>query len=178
MENVKGGNSVAYEIPASEVAAAKRRRRVLLISLVSAGLLMLVLALALQAMGHHGASVVSVLAAFSTGIVGLNTVAYEYPVTGATAPTAPVMSKHQQMSAIVTGDAAATTFTITHNFGIPAAQLTNGFPEVEFEAILAAGITAAPFVASKTANTVVCTCTAFTGAGLRVRVKRPFSPTL
>jgi hypothetical protein len=106
-----------------------------------------------------------------------NTVAYEYPVAGATAPTAAQMRTHQQMSAIVTGDGAATTFTITHDFGTSAGDLTFGFPEVTFEPILAAGITAAPFIASKTATTIVCTCTAFTGAGLRVRIKRPWSAT-
>jgi len=106
-----------------------------------------------------------------------NTVAYEYPVAGATAPTAAQMRTHQQMTAVVTGDGAATTFTITHNMGI-AAGLLSEMPEVYFEALIAAGITAAPLVTTKTANTVVFTCTAFTGAGLRVRIKRPFSKLL
>lgn len=106
-----------------------------------------------------------------------NVPAYEYPVVGATAPTAAQMRTHQQMTAVVTGDGSATTFTITHNMNIPAAQLS-AMPEVDFEPILAAGITAAPIVTTKTANTVVCTVTGFTGAGLRVRVKRPWSPEL
>jgi hypothetical protein len=119
--------------------------------------------------------VASVLAGLGSVLVGVNTIAYEWPTAGATAPTGPVMSKHQQMTAIITGDGAATTFTVTHNLNISAGDLTGGFPEVLFEPILAAGITAAPFITSKTANTVVCTCTAFTGAGLRVRVVRPRS---
>lgn len=105
-----------------------------------------------------------------------NTIAYEYPVAGAVAPTAAQMRTHQQMTAIITGDGSATTFTVTHNFGVAAGDLGQ-FPEVEFEPILAAGITAAPLVTTKTANTVVFTCVAFTGAGLRVRIKRPWSPT-
>lgn len=106
-----------------------------------------------------------------------NTVAYEYPVVGATAPTAAQMRTHQQMTALVTGDGAATTVTITHNFGVAAALLP-AFPVVEFESVLAAGNTAAPIVTTKTANTVVLTTTAFTGAGLRVRIKRDFSANL
>jgi len=106
-----------------------------------------------------------------------NTIAYEYPVVGAVAPTAAQMRTHQQMSAIVTGDGASGTFTITHNFGEPAGML-GPFPEVVFEPILAAGITAAPIITSKTANTIVFANTAFTGAGLRVRIKRPWSALL
>ena|ERR1700688_605820 len=103
-----------------------------------------------------------------------NTIAFEYPVVGASAPTAAQMRTHQQMSAIVTGDGAATTFTINHNFGIPAGRI-GPFPEVIFESILPAGITAAPVITTKTANTVVITVTPFTGAALRVRIRRPWS---
>ena len=106
-----------------------------------------------------------------------NTINYENPSAGgAVPPTAQVMLKHQQMSAIITGDGATLTTTIIHNMNIPAAQLTLGYPEVEFEALLAAGITAAPLVTTKNANNVVVTNVAFTGAGLRIRIKRPWSP--
>jgi hypothetical protein len=170
MNTKQSGNAVAYEIPG---ALARRRRN--MVAMISFGALALVAAFVLVATGHASPSVASVLGGLGSILVGVNTIAYEWPTSGATAPTAPVMSKHQQMTAIVTGDGAATTFTITHNMNISAADLTGGFPEVFFEPILAAGITAAPFIASKTANTVVCTCTAFTGAGLRVRVSRPRS---
>jgi hypothetical protein len=79
------------------------------------------------------------------------------------------------MTALITGDGAGTTFTVTHNFGAPGSPAQ--FPEVNFEIILAAGYTAAPVITSKTANTVVFSCTAFTGQGLRVRIKRPWSAT-
>ena len=112
-----------------------------------------------------------------------NTIAYEYPVVGVTPPTAAQMRTHQQMTAVVTGDGASLTFTITHNLGIPATIPNNPtvpflgpMPEVIIENLLAAGITAAPIITSKTTNTVVFSCTAFTGAGLRVRIKRPWSP--
>lgn len=105
-----------------------------------------------------------------------NTINYENPSAGgATPPTAQVMRAHQQMSAIVTGDGAATAFTITHNMNISAAQLALGYPKVEPEVLLAAGYTAAQLITSKTANTVVFSCTAFTGAGLRIRIDRPWS---
>ena len=113
-----------------------------------------------------------------------NTVAYEWPITGATAPTAAQSKGHQTVSAVVTGDGAGTTFTITHNWNLPATlsgvAYLGPFPEVEFEELLAAGYTAAPLVTNvnKTANAVAFTCTAFTGAGLRVRLKRPWSPEL
>lgn len=107
-----------------------------------------------------------------------NTLNYENPSAGgATPPTAAVMKNHQQMSAIVTGDGSATSIVVVHNFGISAADLTLGYPEVEIEILLAAGNTAAAIVTTKATNSVTLTCTAFTGAGLRVRIKRPFSPT-
>lgn len=107
-----------------------------------------------------------------------NTINYENPSAGgATPPTAQVMRAHQQMSAIITGDGSAVTTVIVHNMNISAADLTLGYPEVETEILLAAGNTAAAIVTTKTANNVTITNTGFTGAGLRIRVKRPFSPT-
>ena len=164
---------VTYEIPVS----ARRRaiNRLMGGVLIAAAVLLCVGALAIHS---HGFSLASLCAGLGSMIVGLNTVAYEYPVSGATAPTAKQNSTHQQMSAIVTGDGSAVSFTITHNWGLSAAQNTNGFPEVEYEELLAAGYTAAPLVTSKNPNTVVFSCTGFTGAGLRVRLKRPMSTTL
>ena len=114
-----------------------------------------------------------------------NSVAYEWPITGAVAPTAAQSRTHQMISAVVTGDGATTTVTITHNWNIPTVQVNNGpytgpMPEVYFESLLAAGYTAAPLITNvnKTANAVTLTVTAFTGAGLRVRLKRPYSAEL
>jgi hypothetical protein len=115
--------------------------------------------------------------ALSGALFGVNTVTYETPVAGTTAPTATQARPHQQLSAVITGDGAATTFTVTHNWGIAAADLTAGWPGVEYEYLLAAGYTAAALITSKSANAVVFSNTAFTGAGLRVRIFRPWSPT-
>lgn len=104
-----------------------------------------------------------------------NTLSYTNPATGATPPTAVQARTHQTQKATVTGDGAATTFTFSHNWGISAANLALGFPNVQYEQILAAGYTAAPVITGKTANTVTFSCTAFTGAGLIVTVERPFS---
>jgi Fe-S cluster assembly scaffold protein SufB len=126
----------------------------------------------------HLAHAAGMLLASGVGSIlfGVNSVAYETPVTGATAPTATQDRTHQSLSAVVTGDGAATTFTITHNWGLSAAELTASWPFVEYEYLLAAGYTAAALISSKTANAVAFTCTAFTGAGLRVRLMRPWTP--
>lgn len=79
------------------------------------------------------------------------------------------------MIATVTGDAAATSFTVTHNWNLTAAELSAGYPNVDIEILLAAGYTAASTITSKTANAVVFGNTAFTGAGLRVVLSRPHS---
>jgi hypothetical protein len=170
MENLKpAGNFVTYDIPDEN----KKRLRLLLMAFA---FLAIIGACVLAHFGLKPASFAMFASALGSLVFGLNTIAYEWPATtpSSTAPTAIVMRGHQQLTAIVTGDGTATTFTVTHNMNIPAAQLSM-FPEVEFEAILAAGITAAPIVTTKTTNTVVVTCTAFTGAGLRVRIKRPMS---
>lgn len=106
-----------------------------------------------------------------------NTVAYTFPVAGASAPTAAQSKKKNHVIAVVTGDNSATTFDVTHNWNISSADLAAGFPKFNIEPILASGITAAPFVtaANKTANTVTFTCTAFAGAGVRVVLERPYS---
>ncbi len=107
-----------------------------------------------------------------------NTINYENPSAGGAVPPTPqVMRSHQQMSAIITGDGAAVSTVIVHNMNIPAAQITLGYPEVEFEVLLAAGYTAAPLITTKATNSVTVGNTAFTGAGLRIRIKRPWSPT-
>jgi hypothetical protein len=104
-----------------------------------------------------------------------NTTTYEYPVAGVTAPTAAQADKVQQISATITGDGAAVTFVVTHNWGLSATELANGWPEVSYEQLLASGYTAAPLVSSKVTNAVNFGNTVFAGVGLRVRLRRPFS---
>lgn len=104
-----------------------------------------------------------------------NTVAYETPVTGATAPTAAQSKNKNTVNALITGDNAATTFTVTHNWNLTAAQQAAGFPIPQVEPTANAGFAANVFVASKTANAVTFTCVAFNGPLVRIRLTRPFS---
>lgn len=161
---------IVYEIPAAPRSTGRKIALVVAVAAVT-----ILGCFGLWALGGHS----SLLAALaSLGILfGINTVTYETPVTGTTAPTADQARPHQQISAVITGDGAAVAFTLTHNWGLSADDLTAGWAEVELEYLLAAGYTAAALITSKTANTVVFSNTAFTGAGLRVRLKRPWSPT-
>lgn len=163
---------VQYEI--SRTPAEIRAHRLRFWALASVVLVALAVGLLLAHAGLKGPSLSALATSGVAFLFGLNTVAYEAPVTGATAPTAPQSRTHNVISAIVTGDGAATSFTITHNWGLTTAQLAAGaFPLVEYEYLLAAGYTAAALVNVKSTNAISFTCTAFTGAGLRVRISRP-----
>ena len=95
-------------------------------------------------------------------------------VPGATAPTAQQASRVSEVAATVTGDGAATSFVLTHNFGMSTADLANGLPEVQFEPLLAAAWTEEPHVTVKGANSItVVVVGAAATAFMNVRVKRP-----
>jgi hypothetical protein len=107
-----------------------------------------------------------------------NTASYLPPAVAAptaTPPTAQVMQKHQSLSVLITGDGSATSIVLTHNWGLSTAEQNAKYPWVFFEAILAAGITAAPEVTARDANTITVTNVAFTGAGLIARLQRPLT---
>ena len=57
------------------------------------------------------------------------TVNYRYPVTGIVAPTA-LQSKSTVVAAIIATLNGDTDAVITHNFGLSAAELALGWPEV------------------------------------------------
>jgi len=161
---MQSGNQVTYETTVPGLSWGR-------VFLVFAALAVVGL-LAAVVLGWQGKLVFLGLA--SMGILfGLNTVTYEYPVAGTTAPTASQSSRKNEISAVITGDNSATDFTVTHNWGLSAAELADGWPRVNIEYLLAAGYTAASLITSKTANTVVFSNTAFTGAALRVRLERP-----
>jgi hypothetical protein len=105
------------------------------------------------------------------------TIAYEYPVAGATPPTAAQSKNKNFVSAVVTNDNATTSFTITHNWNISAADQAAGFPIPRIQSLSNAAFAANVFVASQTANSVTFTCVAFNGPLVRVRIERPFSMT-
>jgi len=110
-----------------------------------------------------------------------NGIAYDYPITGATAPTAAQSRRFNQVSAIITGDGSATTLTLTHNWNIPAAQLASNFPEYTVEPISGGAPPALEVLNTgpngRTANAIAFTLSAATSAVFRVRMKRPFAPT-
>jgi hypothetical protein len=77
---------------------------------------------------------------------------------------------------------ADTTATITHNFGLSAAQLAQGFPLVNITPTLSQALTALSgwAVTAVATNTITLTKLASTGSGnaspqLSVVVQRPFS---
>lgn len=172
------GNVVSYELPAGGPVMAFVRlqwhhRRALCVA-IALGVLSMGLGLFLVLVS---AGVISGGLAAGLGVLlfGLNTITYETPVAGTTAPTATQSRTHQTVSAVITGDGATATFTVTHNWNLSAADLAAGYPNVGLEYLLAAGYTAASVITSKSANAVAFSCTAFTGAGLRVRLSRPWS---
>ena len=99
---------------------------------------------------------------------------YELPVQGATPPTQIQSARINEVAGVYTGVSETDSFTITHNMQLSSAQLAEGLPEVEFEALTTDFYTEEPIVESKTSNTVVIGVTGTaTSAFLRVRVKRP-----
>ncbi len=111
------------------------------------------------------------------------TVTYTYPVAGTTAPTALQASNANAVVADVVATADAdTTAVVTHNFGLTAAQLANGFPLVNEVPTLSQALTAMSgwVNSANAANTSTFTKLASVGSGnasaqLRVTIQRPFS---
>lgn len=163
---------VTYELPATPFRG--RNRLAILVAFLA--VLSIASLIVLPAIGPPPALYWLLWSMVGFMIFGANTVTYEAPVTGVTPPTAAQSRAHQSISAVITGDGAAVTFTLTHNWGLSAAENTLAFPWVEYEQLLASGYTAAPLITSKNPNTVVFGNTAFAGAGLRVRLLRPWTP--
>jgi hypothetical protein len=110
------------------------------------------------------------------------TLDYTFPdAGGATEPTQARMAGRSLVQGTIIKSADGdNTVTITHNMQLTAAQLTQGFPEVVLEPLLANYYITNPFVASKTADTVVLTLGTGGGSGnagaqIRFRIRRPHS---
>ena len=77
-----------------------------------------------------------------------------------------------------TTDGVITTFTLTHNLNISAADITNGFPDILIEPNSPTGIPATLLILITrpiaSGNAVIFTCAAV-AATFRVKIKRPFS---
>jgi len=111
------------------------------------------------------------------------TVTYEYPVAGIVAPTALQGRVCTCVATVIKGADGDTAATITHNMGLSAAQIAQGFPVVTITKIEQITAVLADWtVTTVTANTVVMTATAGAGSGsanpqIRVTVRRPHSIT-
>jgi hypothetical protein len=111
------------------------------------------------------------------------TVTYTHPVAGITAPTALQSSNAQSVIADVIATADGdTTAVVTHNFGLTAAELASGFPNVIMTPVLSQALAALSSWTNtaNAANTSTFTKLATAGSGnaanqLHVTVQRPHS---
>ena len=113
------------------------------------------------------------------------TATYQWPVTGATAPAATVAppeiptssTRFNEVAASLVGDGVSTSIQLTTNFGLTAAELAAGFPEVRLEPNAANAPTW--YVSAKASNSVTIGFNStFNGTFGVLRVTRPFRPTL
>lgn len=109
------------------------------------------------------------------------TINYEYPVAGATPPTAAQVKRVSSVVAEIQATADADVLaTITHNMAITAQELLDGWPIINTEILLPEGWVSTPHVlaAGKLTNSVAVTMSAGVGSGaatpqLRVTMLRP-----
>ena len=101
---------------------------------------------------------------------------------GATAPTQAQASGRPLVSAQLAFTDTDTTFTLTHNMNLSAAQLAAFYPLVTITALVnqstVVGEPAANIAVVKGANTLVLTKIQATGSGATVQIdiRRPYSP--
>jgi hypothetical protein len=146
-----------------------------------AGALALAIATALS-FGHFDMHHLAGLLGSSALLFGAVTFNWLSPATGATTPTASnygaAGGPTDQCCVDVTTDGVATTFTVTHNLNISAADITAGFPIILIEPNSATGIPATLLLVITrpiaSGNAVIFTCAAI-AATFRVRIQRPFS---
>jgi len=107
------------------------------------------------------------------------TVTYEWPVAGATPPTA-LQANDKVVAAVEATQDADVLATITHNLGVSVADLAAGFPEVLVEQMLPEGWVSTPhaLAAGKLTNTLAITMSNAGGSGtagdqFRVTISRP-----
>jgi hypothetical protein len=112
-----------------------------------------------------------------TFALGLNTLNWLWPATGAVTPTAAQVANQDSVIVDVTTDGVLTTQTFTHNLNISAADITAGWPDITWEAGGATGIPATLLLLITrpvTANAVILTFAAVV-ATFRLKIKRPHS---
>lgn len=137
---------------------------------------------ALVSIGHMDAHHMAGLLSGTSFMVGAVTFNWLWPATGAVTPTAAAYGlpggPADQATVDVTTDGVATTFTVTHNLNISAADITAGFPIIIIEPNSATGIPATLLLIVTrpiaSGNAVIFTCAAI-AATFRVRIQRPHS---
>lgn len=114
-------------------------------------------------------------------LVGATTVIQTWPIAGTFPTSAQAVNFNTQISRVIMAD-ADTTATLTHNWGISAAQLAAFFPLINYYAqnVGTNGTTLAQLTFALTdSNTVTITKTAATGSAgtFVVEMQRPYSAT-
>jgi hypothetical protein len=135
-------------------------------------------AIALMTFGiGHGHSLIALVTG-SGLLFGAVTQNFLWPATGAASPTAAQVANQDSVTADIVTDGVATTFTVTHNLGISAADITAGYPIVIFEPNSPTGIPATLLILITrpiaSGNAVVLTFAAV-AATFRIRILRPHS---
>lgn len=112
------------------------------------------------------------------GLFGLVTQNFLWPATGAASPTAAQVIDQDSVAVDIVTDGTATTFTVTHNMNISAADITSGFPHITFEPNSPTGIPATLLILITrpiaSGNAVVITFAAV-AATFRMVIERPHS---
>lgn len=101
---------------------------------------------------------------------------YLWPATGAVSPTAAQVQNQDSVVVDCTTDGVITTFTLTHNLAVSAADITSGFPDIIIEPNSPTGIPATLLILVTrpiaSGNAIIFTCAAI-AATFRVKIKRP-----
>jgi hypothetical protein len=107
------------------------------------------------------------------------TVTYAYPVAGATAPTAAQALLVNSVTAQVNMADADTTATVTHNFGLAAADPANLFPLVDINVSSPGTVVPILSVVLTNTNAVVINKVSAAGSGgtYNVLIQKPHSIT-
>ena len=116
-------------------------------------------------------------ALLTTGVmIGLFAQNYLWPATGAASPTAAQVANQDSVVVDCTTDGVITTFTLTHNLNISAADILAGWPDILIENNSPTGIPATLLIMITrpiaSGNAVIFTCAAI-AATFRVKIKRP-----
>ncbi len=104
------------------------------------------------------------------------TVAYVWPVAGATAPTAAQARPHNSVVVDITFLAADQSCVVTHNMQLPNATGANGIPKISYVFTTAGVVSFTPFFAFTSATTLTVDknlTTANSTGIIRVTIERP-----